>query len=216
METIIKTATTLFMFTAVDFYWGLGNPDALLSFMFDEDYRDEMSEEDKELIDWDNFDIDKYKKKFLPYIQGLADDVAEELDGVKKIKVLDIKSPSEYNFLTDWCDVDVYMEDGWIDKVLKDADAILKDETCIEFFGENFKSRSGFISFVPEDMDDYPRLVRNCESSRSWRDDKVVAIWLSLMYVHKHGRVAWENWDNIIESVEGNTDFTECFTLNKE
>ena len=81
------------MFTAVDFYWGLGNPDSLLSFMFDENYRDEMSEEDKKLIDWDNFDMDKYKKEFLPYIQDLADDVAKELDGVEKIKVLDIESP---------------------------------------------------------------------------------------------------------------------------
>lgn len=214
METIIKTATTLFMFTAVDFYWGLGNPDTLLSFMFDEDYRDEMSEEDKELIDWDNFDMDKYKKEFLPYIQGLADDVAKELDGVEKIKVLDIKSPREYNFQTDWCDVDVYMEDGWQEKILEHTDEIFADKDCAEFFDENFKTRSGFISFLPEDMKEYPELIRNYNGSM--KDDKVVAVWLSLMYVHKHGRIAWENWENIIEDVEGNNDFAGCFTLNKK
>lgn len=214
METIIKTATTLFMFTAVDFYWGLGNPDTLLSFMFDEDYRDEMSEEDKELIDWDNFDMDKYKKEFLPYIQGLADDVAKELDGVEKIKVLDIKSPREYNFQTDWCDVDVYMEDGWQEKILGHTDEIFADKDCVEFFDENFKTRSGFISFLPEDMKEYPELIRDYNGSM--KDDKVVAVWLSLMYVHKHGRIAWENWENIIEDVEGNNDFVGCFTLNKK
>lgn len=216
METIIKTATTIFMFTAVDFYWGMGNPDSLLSYLFDEDYRIDMSEEDKELVDWDNFDMEKYKKKFLPYIQGLADDVAKELDGVEKIKVLNIKSPREYNFQTDWCDLDVYMEDGWIDKILKDADEILEDEDCIGFFNDNFKSRSGFMSFLPENMRDYPELIRNRGDVPSWGDDKVAAVWLSLMYVHKHGRIAWENWDDIIEDVEGNTDFTECFTLNKK
>lgn len=216
METIIKTATTIFMFTAVDFYWGAGNPDSLLSYLFDEDYRIDMSEEDKELIDWDNFDMEKYKKKFLPYIQGLADDVAKELNGVEKIKVLNIMSPREYNFQTDWCDLDVYMEDGWIDKILKDADEILEDEDCIGFFNDNFKSRSGFISFLPENIKDYPELIRNRGDIPSWRDDKVAAVWLSLMYVHKHGRIAWENWDDIIEDVEGNTDFTECFTLNKK
>ena len=214
METIIKTATTLFMFTAVDFYWGLGNPDTLLSFMFDEDYRDEMSEEDKELIDWDNFDMDKYKKEFLPYIQGLADDVAKELDGVEKIKVLDIKSPREYNFQTDWCDVDVYMEDGWQEKILGHTAEIFADKDCVEFFDENFKTRSGFISFLPEDMKEYPELIRNYNGSM--KDDKVVAVWLSLMYVHKNGRIAWENWENIIEDVEGNNDFAGCFTLNKK
>lgn len=214
METIIKTATTLFMFTAVDFYWGLGSPDTLLSFMFDEDYRDEMSEEDKKLIDWDNFDMDKYKKEFLPYIQGLADDVAKELDGVEKIKVLDIKSPREYNFQTDWCDVDVYMEDGWQEKILKHAAEIFADKDCVESFDENFKTRSGFISFLPEDMKEYPELIRDYNGSM--KDDKVVAVWLSLMYVHKHGRIAWENWENIIEDVEGNNDFAGCFTLNKK
>lgn len=214
METIIKTATTLFMFTAVDFYWGLGSPDTLLSFMFDEDYRDEMSEEDKKLIDWDNFDMDKYKKEFLPYIQSLADDVAKELDGVEKIKVLDIKSPREYNFQTDWCDVDVYMEDGWQEKILGHTDEIFADKDCVEFFDENFKTRSGFISFLPEDMKEYPELIRNYNGSI--KDDKVVAVWLSLMYVHKNGRIAWENWENIIEDVEGNNDFAGCFTLNKK
>lgn len=214
METIIKTATTLFMFTAVDFYWGLGNPDTLLSFMFDEDYRDEMSEEDKELIDWDNFDMDKYKKEFLPYIQGLADDVAKELDGVEKIKVLDIKSPREYNFQTDWCDVDVYMEEGWQEKILGHTAEIFADKDCEEFFDENFKTRSGFISFLPEDMKEYPELIRDYNGSM--KDDKVVAVWLSLMYVYKHGRIAWENWENIIEDVEGNNDFAGCFTLNKK
>lgn len=216
METIIKTATTIFMFTAVDFYWGIGNPDSLLSYLFDEDYRIDMSEEDKELVDWDNFDMEKYKKEFLPYIQGLADDVAKELSGVEKIKVLNIMSPREYNFQTDWCDLDVYMEDGWMDKILKDADEILEDEDCIGFFNDNFKSRSGFVSFLPENMRDYPELIRNRGDVPSWGDDKVAAVWLSLMYVHKHGRIAWENWDDIIEDVEGNTDFTECFTLNKK
>lgn len=214
METIIKTATTVFMFTAVDFYWGLGNPDTLLSFMFDEDYREDYSEEEKKLIDWDNFDMEKYKKIFLPHIQGLADDVAKELDGVEKIKVLNVCSPNEYNFYTDWCDLDVYMEEGWQEKVLKDKDKILKDIDCIKFFNENFKSRSGFISFLPEDMEEYPNLIMDYKGT--FEDDRIVAVWLSLMYVYIHGRIAWENWDGIIEYVEGNEDFTECFTLNNE
>lgn len=210
METIIKTATTIFIFTGIDLY-NSGNPEIVLSYLFDKDYRMDMSEEERELINWDNFNMKKYNEEFIPYIQELADEVARELDGIREIKVLNLKNPSEYNFRGDWCDLDVYMEEGWKDKVLKHADDILSDRDCIEFFNDNFESRSGFISFLPEDMEEYPKMIRQYEGG--YADDRVVAVWLSLMYVFKNGRIAWENWDDILEKVMDNGNFKDVFVM---
>ena len=65
----------------------------------------EMPEYEEEL----DFDFDSYCNKFIPFVQEWANEVSERLYGygVNSIKVTSVGYPKEYNYGTDWMNVEV-------------------------------------------------------------------------------------------------------------
>lgn len=97
---ILKTTTNEFCFINVSFYETVADP----RHFFSQEY-DEMPEYEEE----SNFDFDSYCNAFIPYVQKWADEVKERLlvYGVKDIKVISVGHPREYNYDTDWMEVEV-------------------------------------------------------------------------------------------------------------
>lgn len=102
---ILKTTTNEFCFINVSFYETVADP----RHFFSQEY-DEMPEYEEE----SNFDFDSYCNAFIPYVQEWADEVKERLlvYGVKDIKVISVGHPREYNYGTDWMEVEVEFCDG--------------------------------------------------------------------------------------------------------
>lgn len=97
---ILKTTTNEFCFINVSFYETIADP----RYFFEQDY-EEMPEYEEEL----DFDFDSYCNKFIPFVQEWANKVGERLYeyGVNNIKVISVGHPKEYNYGTDWINVEV-------------------------------------------------------------------------------------------------------------
>lgn len=97
---ILKTTTNEFCFINVSFYETIADP----RHFFEQDY-EEMPEYEEE----SDFDFDSYYNKFIPFVQEWANEVSERLYGygVNSIKVTSVGYPKEYNYGTDWMNVEV-------------------------------------------------------------------------------------------------------------
>lgn len=138
----VELTTHLFPFVSINFYEDLASPE----FFFEADYA-----EMPEYMEETGFEFDGYKRAFIPLVQARADRVQKSLEhlGVFRIEVKDIKSPREYNFMSDWADIDVFLEDGARQKLLDVVDRAKNDMACKDVAKEYFSSRSGFVSFFP-------------------------------------------------------------------
>ena len=108
---ILKTTTNEFCFINVSFYETIADP----RHFFEQDY-EEMPEYEEE----SDFDFDSYYNKFIPFVQEWANEVSERLYGygVNSIKVTSVGYPKEYNYGTDWMNVEVEFCDEWRQKML--------------------------------------------------------------------------------------------------
>lgn len=139
---ILKTTTNEFCFINVSFYETVADP----RHFFSQEY-DEMPEYEEE----SNFDFDSYCNAFIPYVQKWADEVKERLlvYGVKDIKVISVGHPREYNYDTDWMEVEVEFCDGWRQMLLSNIGKIIDDDRCRKYAEVNYKSVQGYIFFGP-------------------------------------------------------------------
>ena len=140
METI-SCNTNLFRFIRPCFYETNADP----QYMF------EAERMENEIYEEESFDFCSYSNAFIPEIESMADDAASYLKdiGLTKIEVLSIESPREYNFYTDWCELDITMEDGWLEKAEEKLRSISGSAVSKDLLG-SWKSCSGFLSLMPE------------------------------------------------------------------
>lgn len=77
-----------------------------------------------------------------------------------------LQSPSQYNFITDWLDITF---EGDIDmmEILDYMQTLWQDKKVRKFAKENYATRSGFISFMPETFEEmYYALLKG--SKHAW------------------------------------------------
>lgn len=83
------------------------------------------------------------------------DDITEALRkiGLRVSHIGNLQSPREYNFITDWLNITF---EGDVDLMeIQDYMQILwKDKKVRKFAKENYATRSGFISFMPENFEE--------------------------------------------------------------
>lgn len=145
---ILKTTTNEFCFINVSFYETIADP----RHFFEQDY-EEMPEYEEE----SDFDFDSYYKKFIPFVQEWANEVSERLYGygVNSIKVTSVGYPKEYNYGTDWMNVEVEFCDEWRQKMLSNISKIVNDDKCKKYAETNYRSVSGYIFLGPEDLKEF-------------------------------------------------------------
>lgn len=200
---IIQTTTNIFRFIDICFYESFADP----RYLFEQDYL-EMPEYMKET----DFDMRKYQGSFIPAIQEWANEVAGKLEeyGIKSIKVKEIRNPREYNFYTDWAEIDVEVDDGWSNIAMKKLKLLKTDHNCCRYFGANFRSGSGYSFFGPESWEEFKHDLKsnnpNCEMY------VLFGMYLTLAFVKEFGNVAEEKWIEITESQKENVSYDNFAT----
>ena len=124
-------------------------------------YEDYMRELDKGEPDGDftyyTVDYSDWKKELVTvatnYIKENFLKVLKKY-GVEDIKGTGIWSPREYNFTGDALDMEITMQDGWEAIMERSLQTFSEISDCRRYVCENWHSRSGFISFMPQTVED--------------------------------------------------------------
>ena len=124
-------------------------------------YEDYMRELDKGEPDGDftyyTVDYSDWKKELVTvatnYIKENFLKVLKKY-GVEDIKGTGIWSPREYNFTGDALDMEITMQDGWEAIMERSLQTFSEISDCRQYVCENWHSCSGFISFMPQTVED--------------------------------------------------------------
>lgn len=189
---ILKTTTNEFCFINVSFYETIADP----RHFFEQDY-EEMPEYEEE----SDFDFDSYYNKFIPFVQEWANEVSERLYGygVNSIKVTSVGYPKEYNYGTDWMNVEVEFCDEWRQKMLSNISKIVNDDKCKKYAETNYRSVSGYIFLGPEDLKEFEKEIIERKSDSGYDVTILLNMYLTLAFVKEFGFKAGEAWSEITE-----------------
>lgn len=131
--------------TVVPFFPGFYESE--LSWMIDREEEYYLEENDKT---WEEIqDEVDYHRGYLAISQAWLDAFCDEV-GIS-LKYKEVDSPREYNFTTDRLVAEIEM--GELERIRKIVDSDW--ETLSRVIKENFTSRSGFVSFYSNDIDEW-------------------------------------------------------------
>ena len=151
-QNVFNINSNLFPLVCVQMYDTQLNPSA---------YEDYMRELDKGEPDGDftyyTVDYSDWKKELVKvatnYIKVNFLKVLKKY-GVDDIKGTGIWSPREYNFTGDALDMEITMQDGWEAIMERSLQTFSEISDCRRYVCENWQSCSGFISFMPQTVED--------------------------------------------------------------
>lgn len=200
---ILKTTTNEFCFINVSFYETIADP----RHFFEQDY-EEMPEYEEE----SDFDFDSYYNKFIPFVQEWANEVSERLYGygVNSIKVTSVGYPKEYNYGTDWMNVEFC--DEWRQKMLSNISKIVNDDKCKKYAETNYRSVSGYIFLGPEDLKEFEKEIIERKSDSGYDVTILLNMYLTLAFVKEFGFKAGEAWSEITEYAYGCLSYSDFAT----
>ena len=158
---------------------------------------------------------DIYEAKIAEIVKDVFDSVIFDClkdYGVEGFANFKFRSPSQYNYVGDWIDIDVKMKEGWKKDVQNNAKIFFSDVNVIEFIKLNYSSGPGYVNLMPTDYDE---LIEGIEDDNY----RAVAAYLTLALVH-HGLIyrgyksRWaSNYD--MEYIERNLDGIEDTALER-
>lgn len=161
-----------------------------------------------------DFDFDSYYNKFIPFVQEWANEVSEHLYGygVNNIKVTSVGHPKEYNYGTDWMNVEVEFCDEWRQKMLFNIGKIVNDDKCKKYAEANYRSVIGYIFFGPEDLKEFEEEIIERKSDSGYDVTILLNMYLTLAFVKEFGFKAGEAWSKITEYAYGCLSYSDFAT----
>ena len=133
--------------------------------------------------------------------------------GVAAIKAVGIDSPREYNFTTDELEFDVYLTDDFDEKFRENMKRFRANPSLQKYIEDHWWSRSGFISFMPQSMDE----IASFED-----EDRCLACYLTFALLTEgywdnftDGRTDYELYDRLSTN-ECCTDYTNVYLYCSE
>lgn len=155
-------------------------------------------------MELEDVDSEQYKSDLLEEIKTVLKEAEGVLKkyGVKSLEITgEIESPREYNFYTDWVDIECSFKSGW-KKRIKDAIPSLKEDSdVIEYVKENYLDRSGFWSYFPQTWEELERKFKA-------EDGFAISELLTLLLIH-------EGWDYVEKEMEVIDGMNEKHTLEE-
>jgi len=169
-----------------------------------------LSNEEKEYYSdhCTDFDFDRYMNDLarmgIKYIWSFFDDIKH----IVKVKLnedyIKVYSPRYYNFETDYMYFEIDIEESEIEKIKNNV-----LEISDEFFtwAEKYKSRDGFISYMPHYKDEWIKAIDGKDIER--------AIAMYFTYILESNEDMWvDDWmtiyqENFVEYVFGNSSIEE-------
>ena len=157
--------------------------------------RSSLNETEKEYIvenSWRYFDSQGYGQCVgeiaLKYIKEFFGDISDKVS-VAVSDEFGVDSPREYNFRTDELDFSIEMEESEIEKI-KSA---VKGNEKFFAWAERYKSRDGFISFMPYEREEYITALEGRDRERA------VSMYFTYLLEREYGYVREDDWDTIYQ-----------------
>lgn len=176
-------------------------------------YLEDMSRDclgDFETVTVDQSDVDAcIMKKICEYMQ---DDIAPALAeyGVKSFSVGEIYKPKEYNFYHDSFAFTAEMEEDWKARAIAFLDKNSDDEKLHCYISDNWKSCDGFLSFMPESMEELKEGLRVLETSFS--DVYLLGAYLTLAGIVSEAKVSFDVFEeDVYDYILSYTDITASY-----
>lgn len=204
-----ELSTNQFCFINICFYETEADP----RYMFEcEEY--ELSEETIEEL-WNNFNFNWYRAEWIPYVQEVADQVVKEMEdvGLKSIKVIKVDSPYEYNFYSDWADIEVEIEPDWMERALSRSSLYWADKDCMDLL-ESLKDHDGFWSFTPQSTKEWEDAWGG---KIYYADEILLGFYLSMEFILKFGpEEANDNFERATDKFRGNESLFNFIDIKEE
>ena len=168
MNEPIKSETCTQVIPVID----VGMYDSVLSpYDMFRDYDDNGDEIERSDEEWDRFDSAKYKEivgKAAAEIVNPLFNGFEDKYGISVKSDGGITSPRYYNFETDELNLTVETADGFMEKALAAIDRFRQNERIVQYVNDNWKTRDGFWSFMPESINELENGIKTIEERPYW------------------------------------------------
>lgn len=142
----------------------------------------------------------------------MQDDIAPALAeyGVKSFSVGEIYKPKEYNFYHDSFAFTAEMEEDWKARAIAFLDKNSDDEKLHCYISDNWKSCDGFLSFMPESMEELKEGLRVFETSFS--DVYLLGAYLTLAGIVSEAKVSFDVFEeDVYDYILSYTDITASY-----
>ena len=107
--------------------------------------------------------------------------------------------PREYNFSSDAIDFDVEVDTDWVAETFAE---LSQQEDFKSFLKKRFSSRSGFISFIPDNTADFEELT-DPSNDDYWKLVSAIVTY----YVDEDPSIARGVTEDLVEYINGNHEF---------
>lgn len=135
-----ETTTNIVFLVNVGTYWGPFEYERF--YKSDEDYEHEQGN-----FVCDDYDFDKFKKAIVEEVNKVLEEAKLFKDyGVVSIKATNMGSPKEYNFGDDWLDLEVTVEDDFLDRAEKAIFDPKYRDLLDRYARDEWSSRKNFFS----------------------------------------------------------------------
>jgi len=156
-----ETTTQIVNFINVGTYWGPFEYDKLWLPYEEEEHREGN-------FVCDDYDFEKFKKAILKEVNAIFEAERPLKNyGVSLIKATEMRSPKEYNFGDDWLDLEIAVEDDFLERAEKAIFDPKYRDMLEKFIRAEWCSHDGFISQMPadclDDMHEVLDMIRNDE-----------------------------------------------------
>lgn len=131
---------------------------------------------------------------------------------MNSIKVTSVGYPKEYNYGTDWMNVEVEFCDEWRQKMLSNISKIVNDDKCKKYAETNYRSVSGYIFLGPEDLKEFEKEIIERKSDSGYDVTVLLNMYLTLAFVKEFGFKAGEAWSEITEYAYGCLSYSDFAT----
>lgn len=192
----VKFHSNFFNFIDVSTYYGMFGIDSMFSY---------TSEYIPEFFEPKETDWDKYGKLIgESYMEILSSEFLSELTFYVDydLDTISFYMPKAYNYEDDSFHVDIEINKK---KLLESFDYLITNEKeiCEGFLLDNWKSRSGFWSFMPESIDQ----LKECDDL-----DIIFAFVVNVLYILEYDGEA-DNWEmTVVEDIAGNNSLYDFVT----
>jgi hypothetical protein len=137
-----------------------------------------LNEEEKEYLhnqlDF-NFNFDAYRKMIAKYTFQMLEEYFYNMRDILKVELCgdyEISSPVAYNYETDQIYFSVDIDESELVKILSQ---VIDDDKFWQW-AKQYKSRSGFVSFMPWEKDEYIKAINGKDIERA------VAMYITYIY----------------------------------
>lgn len=175
-----------------------------------------------------DFDFQKYKEEIVRFCNNLfareckAGDLLQE-HGVVSIKATSMGSPKYYNYIGDWLDLDIEVEDDFLARAVKAITDPANADTVEDVMRALWRTRDGYLSSMPaeypSELPEVFRMLRdddrdNCDFERAF--GTVFYLLFAIKAKQEQDNVAWGSYyllERLVEDMQENCSVGEFCTV---